>query len=112
MSPDRTEIGELVHRYCDALCQRDRDAWVGTFAETGVWTIGRGAVVGHDALSAAFLKIMALFEHVIQLTHSGEVKLDGDTARGIACRSDTSPCDRCNIPCVDDTPLARTFASS
>jgi ketosteroid isomerase-like protein len=82
MSLDRLEVAELVHRYCDALCRRDHDAWVHTFAETGVWNSGRGEVVGHDALSAAFLKIMALFEHVLQLTHNGEVEVSGDTARG------------------------------
>jgi ketosteroid isomerase-like protein len=82
MSSDQIEIQELVHRYCDALCQRDRDAWVATFAEDGMWTSGRGEVVGRDALSDAFLRVMELFQHVLQLTHNGEVKVDGDTAHG------------------------------
>jgi ketosteroid isomerase-like protein len=82
MSSDQIEIQELVHRYCDALCQRDRDAWVATFAEDGMWNSGRGEVVGRDALSDAFLLVMELFEHVLQLTHNGEVKMDGDTAHG------------------------------
>ena len=82
MSPDRIEIAGLVHRYCDALCRRDQDAWVRTFAEPRSWNNGRGEVVGHEALSAAFLKIMAPFEHVLQLTHNGEVEVDGHMARG------------------------------
>lgn len=47
---DRLEIAELVHRYCDALCERDKAAWVGTWAPDGEWNIGRGPVVGHVEL--------------------------------------------------------------
>jgi hypothetical protein len=41
MSPDRSEIEELEHRYCDALCQRDRDgeAQVGGDTARGRWYI-------------------------------------------------------------------------
>jgi hypothetical protein len=53
MPSDRIEIQELVHRYCDALCRRDCDAWVATWAEDGLWNSGRG-----------------------------EVEVDGDTAHG------------------------------
>jgi ketosteroid isomerase-like protein len=82
MPSDRIEIQELVHRYCDALCRRDREAWVATWAEDGVWNVGRGEVVGQDALSEAFLRIMELFEHVLQIIHNGEASVDGDVARG------------------------------
>ncbi len=79
---DRTEIAELVHRYCDALCQRNHDAWVETFANDGIWNGGRGEMAGRPALSATFKKVMELFDHVLQLTHNGAVKVDGDAARG------------------------------
>jgi len=79
---DRFEISDLVHRYCDALCERDIDAWVGTWARDGVWNVGRGPVAGHGELSLAFRRIMALFDHVIQLTHNGEVAVAGDGAKG------------------------------
>jgi ketosteroid isomerase-like protein len=82
MSSDQAEIQALVHRYCDALCQRDRNAWVATFAENGVWNSGRGEVVGRAALRDAIDRVMTLFEHVLQLTHNGEVHVDGDTAHG------------------------------
>jgi hypothetical protein len=72
----------LAHRYSDALCQRDHDAWVATFATDGVWDSGRGEVVGRDALSAAFLRIMELFAHVLPLAHNGVVNVIGDTAHG------------------------------
>lgn len=79
---DRAEIGELVHRYCDALCRRNEEAWVATWTEDGNWDIGRGAVVGREDLRGAFRKIMELFDHVIQLTHNGEIELHGDHGRG------------------------------
>jgi hypothetical protein len=47
-----------------------------------MWNSGRGEVVGHGALSDAFLQIMELFQHVLQLTHNGEVNVDGDAAHG------------------------------
>ena len=79
---DRIAIQELAHRYRDASCQRNLGALVGTFTADGVWNIGRGEVVGRDALSDNFRKVFELFDHVIQLTHNGVVKLDGDTALG------------------------------
>lgn len=82
MASDQTQIRSLVHRYCDALCKRNREAWIATFAEDGVWNTGRGEVAGHVALSDAFARIMELFQHVLQLTHNGEVNVDGDAAHG------------------------------
>ena len=79
---DKVAIGELVHRYCDSLCQRDLDGWVTTFADDGVWDIGRGEVIGRSALSDAFRTIMSLFAHVIPLAHNGEVHVSGNTAHG------------------------------
>lgn len=79
---DRIAIGELVHRYCDSLCVRNRDAWVATFAEDGVWDVGRGPVVGMAALAQSFDRIMELFDHVLQLTHNGESHVSGDQASG------------------------------
>ena len=79
---DRIAIQELVHRYCDALCQRDLGALLDTFTNDGIWDIGQGPVVGRDALSDKFCKVFELFDHVIQLSHNGEVKLDGSTAQG------------------------------
>ena len=91
MSPDQIEIEKLVHCYCDALCRRDHDAWVETLAEAAVSNGGPGDVVGHNALSAAFLRIMALFAHVLQLTHKDETKVDGDTSRGHWYITDVRP---------------------
>jgi ketosteroid isomerase-like protein len=79
---DRIAIQELVHRYCDALCQRDLGALVDTFTNDGIWDVGQGPAVGREALSEKFSKVFELFDHVIQLTHNGEVKLSGDLAKG------------------------------
>ena len=67
---DRIAIGELVHRYCDALCVRDHKAIVDTFAADGVWDIGQAEVTGRDALSDKFHLVFKLFDHVLQLTQA------------------------------------------
>jgi hypothetical protein len=36
---DRILIQELVHRYSDALCQRDHDAWVATLPPMAYGTV-------------------------------------------------------------------------
>ena len=82
MDTDQIDIQSLVHRYCDALCLRNCDAWVATFAKDGMWNSGHGEVVGHTELSAAILRIMEIFQHVLQLTHNGEVTVNGDVAHG------------------------------
>jgi ketosteroid isomerase-like protein len=79
---DRFEIEELVHRYCHALCERNLENLVATFADDGIWDVGRGEVTGRIELLSAFEKVFALFDHVIQLTHNGEVSLKGDCATG------------------------------
>lgn len=83
MSSDDVEaIRSLVHRYADAACRDDHEAWVGTWADDGVWEIGRGPVVGRAAIAAAFARAMGLFEAVVQLAHNGEATVDGDRATG------------------------------
>lgn len=79
---DRIAIQELVHRYCDALCQRDLGALVDTFTIEGIWDVGQGPVVGRKALSEKFRKVFELFDHVIQLTHNSEITIEGELAKG------------------------------
>ncbi len=79
---DLEDIRRLVHRYADAASRDDRDAWVATWSDDGVWEIGRGPVSGRAAISAAFDRAMDLFEAVVQLAHNGEATVDGDRAAG------------------------------
>lgn len=79
---DRRAIDDLAHAYADAVCRNDHGAWADTWADDGVWDIGRGAVIGRAAIVEAFATAMALFESVVQLAGSGTVALDGDRATG------------------------------
>lgn len=83
---ERDAIADLVHRYADAVCRHDVDAWAATWDIDGVWEIGRGPTVGRAAITAAFETAMGLFEAVVQLAHNGTATIDhggaGDTAHG------------------------------
>ena len=79
---DRLAIEALVHRYCDALADRNCQNWVNTFAVDGVWDIGREPVSGRTALAESFETVMTLFSSVLQLTHNGEVSISGNSAAG------------------------------
>jgi ketosteroid isomerase-like protein len=79
---DLDQIRALVHGYCDAVCCNDHAAFASTWTEDGRWEIGRGPVVGRDAIATAFTTAMDLFESVIQLAHNGTAVIDGEQGRG------------------------------
>ena len=79
---DRRAIDDLAHVYADAVCRDDRDAWIETWTDDGVWNIGRGEIVGRDAVSEAFAAAMNLFESVVHLAGSGTAVVEGDRATG------------------------------
>lgn len=79
---EHDKIRALIHRYCDAVCTSNAEQWIDTWIHDGVWNIGRGDVVGREAILAAYQKAMSLFEHIFQLTHNGTASIDGDTATG------------------------------
>ena len=77
-------IDELTHRYADAVCRRDTDTWAATWAEGAVWNIGRGEIVGRDAIREAYETAMGLFAHVAQTALNGSAVLgerDGEGRR-------------------------------
>ncbi|MGF1595346.1 MAG: nuclear transport factor 2 family protein [Acidimicrobiales bacterium] len=79
---DRFAIDDLTHAYADAVCRNDRGAWLDTWADDGIWNIGRGPVVGRAALAGAFAAAMGLFEAVLQSAGSGTATVDGDSGTG------------------------------
>ncbi len=79
---DDVIIRRLVHRYCDAVCQDDSAAWAETWDPDGVWEIGRGPVVGREAIRTAYETAMGLFESVNQLIFNGSADLDHDAGTG------------------------------
>jgi ketosteroid isomerase-like protein len=79
---DRRAIDDLTHAYADAVCRNDHEAWLDTWADDGVWNIGRGEVVGRAAIGVAFAAAMGLFESVVHLIGSGTAIVDGDSGIG------------------------------
>ena len=77
---DRLAIRELVDAYGDAVCQRDADAWVGTWAPDGVWLLRGKTITGHAALRAAWLTAMAAYRYVSFAGRPGAIQVDGDAA--------------------------------
>ncbi len=89
MSGDDIEaIRALLHRYADAVCRADIEAWACTWCEDGVWEIGRGPVTGRAAIRTAFATSMGLFHAVKQVLLNHEISVDGDRATGRAYMSE------------------------
>jgi len=79
---DRELIRELLERYCDAVNQRDAEAWGATWAEDADWELphlevnisGRAAIVG------AWKDAMEMFPFVNMMAQAGSIEVDGDRA--------------------------------
>ncbi len=80
---DDLEIRNLVSRYADAVCRRDADQWIGTWAEGCHWDLGGGRVTeGRAATLGLWTTSMARYPFVAQLVLNGIVHVDGDAATG------------------------------
>ncbi|HAX05366.1 MAG TPA: hypothetical protein DCX77_06775 [Acidimicrobiaceae bacterium] len=75
-------IRELIHSYCDRVCNNDQTGWLELWTKDAVWDIGRGPVEGRDALQKAMSNSMELFEAVNQMTFNGTATTTGDTGEG------------------------------
>lgn len=80
---DREAIAELVHEYDDAVIHGDARRWRACWAPNATWNYAGGrSVQGVDAIVELWLGAMARYEQVVQLTHSGSVRVEGDRASG------------------------------
>lgn len=78
---DEIAIRSLTAAYSDAVNRGSADDMTATYTEDGVLSaFGAPDVVGHAALKATFDKVVADHRWVFQMTHSGLVELDGDSA--------------------------------
>ncbi|MFV0276162.1 MAG: nuclear transport factor 2 family protein [Parahaliea sp.] len=80
---DRVLIRELLSSYCDAVNQRDAEAWGRTWAEDSVWELPHLAmdkISGREAIVASWLEAMKLFPFVNMLAEAGSIEVDGDRA--------------------------------
>ena len=79
----RHAIEDLVHRYADAVVQRDPDRWSSTWAADAMWELGKGRrVEGRDAILALWNSAMDGFKAVIQNVVNGTAELDESAGTG------------------------------
>lgn len=81
---DRQLIRELLERYCDAVNQRDADAWGATWAMESCWQLphlGLDGISGREAIVASWIEAMKLFPFVNMMAQAGSIGVEGDRAR-------------------------------
>jgi uncharacterized protein (TIGR02246 family) len=84
---DRVEIEALRGEFTDAGMRRDYDRFASLFTPDAVWRIPAVDVelVGREEIRAGIERLQEdLWEYLLQSTHPGTIRLDGDTASGRA----------------------------
>jgi uncharacterized protein (TIGR02246 family) len=77
-------IRDLTARFTDAVNRRAPDDLAELFTEDGEWHVpGVPTARGRRAISTLLASLLANFEHLIQLTHSGHIDVHGDTATAV-----------------------------
>jgi hypothetical protein len=81
---DYVDVSRLVHRYADAVVQRNGVQWTSCWAPDAAWDLGGRTVEGRDAIGRLWYTAMAGFAAVYHVIHNGEVwaGADADHARG------------------------------
>ena len=83
---DRVEIEALRGEYTDAVVMRDYDRVASLFTPDGVLGIPDIPVElrGPDAIRAWGARVPEFVDYLLQTTHAGTIRLDGDAASGRA----------------------------
>lgn len=84
---DRVEIEALRGEFTDAGMMRDYDRVASLFTRDAVWRIPVVNVefVGREEIRAGIERLgEGLWDYLVQTTHPGTIKLEGDTASGRA----------------------------
>jgi uncharacterized protein (TIGR02246 family) len=75
------EIRDLTARFTDAVNRRAPKELADLFTEDGEWHVpGVPVAAGREAIRALLDSLLKNFEHLIQLTHNGQVDVAGDKA--------------------------------
>ena len=78
---DDIDIRNLTGRFTDAVNRRSGTDLAALFVTDGDWVVpGVPQVHGRAAIAAQLDALLANFQKLIQLTHSGYVDVDGDAA--------------------------------
>src|SRR5690242_3036151 len=83
---DRVEIEALRGEFTDAVMMRDYDRVATLFIPDGALRMPNVPVdlSGHEAIRGWGEKVPTVLEFLVQTTHAGVIRLDGDTASGRA----------------------------
>ena len=83
---DRFEIEALGAEFTDAVMMRDYDRVATLFTQDGVWRMPNipAELAGQDEIRAFGERVPGFVDYLVQTTHPGAVRLDGDTASGRA----------------------------
>jgi ketosteroid isomerase-like protein len=83
---DRVEIEALRGEYTDAVMMRDYDRLASLFTPDGALRMPNvpAELVGQEQIRAFGARVPDVVEFLVQNTHPGMVRLDGDTASGRA----------------------------
>ena len=83
---DRVEIEALRGEYTDAVMMRDYDRLASLFTPDGALRIPYAGVelAGREEIRAWGGRVPAVVDFLVQTTHPGTIRLDGDTASGRA----------------------------
>jgi ketosteroid isomerase-like protein len=83
---DRVEIEALRGEFTDAAMMRDYDRLASLFTPEGALRMPNipAELAGREEIRAWGERVPALVDYLVQTTHPGTIRLDGDTASGRA----------------------------
>jgi ketosteroid isomerase-like protein len=83
---DRFEIEALRGEFTDAVMMRDYDRVASLFTPDGVWRMPNipAELAGQEEIRGWGERVPQFVNYLVQTTHSGTIRLDGDTASGRA----------------------------
>ncbi|GHK02868.1 nuclear transport factor 2 family protein [Streptomyces sp. NPDC003753] len=87
---DRVEIEALRGEFTDAVMMRDYDRVASLFTPDGVWRMPDipAEMTGQEQIRAWGRRVPEFVDFLVQNTHPGLIRLDGDTASGRAYMSE------------------------
>ena len=83
---DRVEIEALCGEFTDAVMMRDYDRVASLFTPDAAWRMPNIPVelVGQEEIRAWGERVPGFVDYLVQTTHPGTIRVDGDTASGRA----------------------------
>jgi ketosteroid isomerase-like protein len=83
---DRFEIEALRGEFTDAVMMRDYDRVASLFTPDGAWRMPNIPVelTGQEEIRTFGERVPGFVDYLVQTTHPGTIRLDGDTASGRA----------------------------